>query len=115
VIVLDKLLVNGVWWVLRRVTDAVNHEMNDVSSLREALLAEEMRLELGEISEAEFRDVEEDLLARMRELRAQHVPEEEAGSPTRYSVETIEANVGEMPPGRHAGHQPRKRGRRVPR
>ena len=114
-IVLDKLLVNGVWWVLRRVADAASHEMNDESALREALLAAEMRLELGEITEVEFRDIEEDVLARMRDLRAQRVPHEDAESPTRYSVEAIEADVGEMPRGDHGGHRQRQRGRRVPR
>jgi hypothetical protein len=40
-----------------------------VDVLREELLAAQMRLELGEMSEAEFAAVERDLLARMREIR----------------------------------------------
>ena len=39
-IVVDKLLVSGIGWVLRRVADAVHCELYDESSLREELLAE---------------------------------------------------------------------------
>jgi len=37
--------------------------------LREELLAAQMRLELGEISEKEFAAIETDLLGRLREIR----------------------------------------------
>jgi hypothetical protein len=43
--------------------------MNDVDALREELLAAQMRLELGEMSEQAFAAVEAALLARMREIR----------------------------------------------
>ena len=48
--------------------DAVDAEMNDDSVLREELLAAQMRLELGEITEEEFTVVEAELLARLREI-----------------------------------------------
>ena len=44
--------------------------MSDDSVLREQLLEAEMRRETGEISDAEFEDIETDLLARIREIRA---------------------------------------------
>jgi hypothetical protein len=97
VIVVDKLLTRGIGWVLRRVADAVNHELVDESSLREELLAAEMRLELGEIDEDEFRRTEEAILARMRAARGHREAAPMPRSGMRYAVEAIEADAGEEP------------------
>jgi hypothetical protein len=100
VIVVDKLLARGIGWVLRRVADAVHGELYDESSLREELLAAEMRLELGEIDEDEFRAIEEGILGRMREIRGRRASAAPAAqSGTRYALEAIEADVGEEPQG----------------
>jgi hypothetical protein len=69
VIILDTLLVGGIKFVLRKIVDAVETQMNDDSVLHEELLAAQMRLELGEISEEDFAVVEADILARLREIR----------------------------------------------
>jgi hypothetical protein len=112
VIVVDKLLTSGIAWVLRRVADAVDTEVVDESSLREDLLAAEMRLELGEIDEDQFRAIEEAILGRMREARGRRAPAQAPRSGTRYAVEAIEADTGEEEhtPGRKAPNRaPRKR------
>jgi hypothetical protein len=69
VIILDTLLVGGIKFVLRKIVDAVESQLNDDSVLHEELLAAQMRLELGEITQDEFAVVEADLLARLREIR----------------------------------------------
>ena len=68
--------------------------MNDDTALREQLLAAQMRLELGEISEEEFKEIEGVMLARIREIQTRH--REEAGSVTsgEYKVTGIEATFG---------------------
>ena len=68
-IILDTLLIGGIKFVLGKLIAAVDAEMNDVDTLREELLAAQMRLELGEMSAEEFAAVEGELLARMREIR----------------------------------------------
>ena len=68
-IILDTLLVGGIKFVLRKIVDAVESQMNDDSVLHEELLAAQMRLELGEITQEEFAVVEADILARLREIR----------------------------------------------
>lgn len=68
-IILDTLLVGGIKFVLRKIVDAVESQLNDDSVLHEELLAAQMRLELGEITQDEFAAVEADLLARLREIR----------------------------------------------
>ena len=68
-IILDTLLVGGIKFVLRKIVDAVESQLNDDSVLHEELLAAQMRLELGEITEEDFAAVEADILARLREIR----------------------------------------------
>jgi hypothetical protein len=70
VIILDTLLIGGLRFVFAKIAEAVDAQLSDDGALREELLAAQMRLELGEIDEAEFAAVERDVLARLRELRA---------------------------------------------
>jgi len=66
---LDSLMIGGISWALRTVVTAAEAEMNDDTALREQLLAAEMQREMGEITDDEFRDIERDLLARIREIK----------------------------------------------
>ena len=68
--ILDSLMISGIRWALQTALTAAEAEMNDDSVLREQLLEAEMRREMGEISDDEFRDIEADLLARIREIKA---------------------------------------------
>src|SRR6187549_1692481 len=67
--ILDSLMISGIRWVLETTVTAAEAEMNDDTVLREQLLETEMRREMGEITDEEFRDVESDLLARIREIK----------------------------------------------
>src|ERR1700712_2568199 len=68
-IILDSLLIGGLKFVFDKIATAVDEEMNDEGSLREELLAAQMRVELGEMDEGDFALLERDILARMREIR----------------------------------------------
>jgi hypothetical protein len=105
VIILDTLLVGGIKFVLRKIVDAVDAQLNDDGVLREELLAAQMRLELGEITEAEFAEVEADILARLREIRERQRGETPAAGDMR--ITGIEATTfadepadEDRPPGR---------------
>ena len=76
-ILLDSLLIGGIKFVLGKIVDAVDAEMNDDTRLREKLLAAQMQVELGEMSGEEFAEVERAVLGRLRELREER--EAEAG------------------------------------
>jgi hypothetical protein len=91
VIILDTLLVGGIRFVLGKIADAVEAEMSDDTVWREELLAAQMRLELGEITEAQFARIERELLARIREIRERR--QGPAESPGRLRVTGIEASV----------------------
>ena len=78
-IILDTLVIGGIKFVLRRIAEAVDAQMNDVDALREELLAAQMRLELGEMSPGQFAALERDLLARLREIRERATGGEDSG------------------------------------
>ena len=54
-IILDTLLIGGLRFVLDKIAAAVDAELDDDTVLREELLAAQMRLELGEITERSSR------------------------------------------------------------
>ena len=84
--ILDSLMISGIRWALETALTAAEAEMNDDSVLREQLLEAEMRREMGEISDEEFRDIEADLLVRIREIKARR----EGGGPIEMGAEPIE-------------------------
>ena len=61
--ILDTLLIGILRFVLDKVVAAAEAEMQDDTALREQLLEAQMRLELGEISDEEFAEIEQDVLA----------------------------------------------------
>ena len=89
---LDSLLVGGLRFVLDKVAAAVDTELNDDTALRDQLLAAQMRLELGEMTQSEFDALETDLLARLREIRERRQGSDAAAlSPKDYTITGIEA------------------------
>jgi hypothetical protein len=56
-------------FVFDKIAAAVDTELNDDTALREQLQAAQMRMELGEMTQAEFDELEADILARLREIR----------------------------------------------
>ena len=67
--ILDSLLVGSLRFVLDKIVAAAEAEAGDDTSLREQLLEAQMQLELGEISESDFAEIERDVLARIREIK----------------------------------------------
>ena len=68
--ILDSLLIGSLRFVLDKIVAAAEAEAHDDSALREQLLEAQMRLELGELSEEEFAEIERDILARVRAMKA---------------------------------------------
>ena len=92
--ILDSLLIGSLRFVLDKIVAAAEAEAADDSSLREQLLEAQMRLELGEITDEEFSDIENDILARIREIKGQQQgpltmsPQDKIGSVEIESFET---------------------------
>jgi len=69
---LDSLLIDGLKFVMGKLLEIAEAELNDDTRLRERLLDAQMRLELGELSAEEFSEIEQDVFARLREVRGGH-------------------------------------------
>ena len=67
--ILDSLLIGSLRFVLDKVVAAAEAESQNDTTLREQLLEAQMRLELGEISDKQFAEIERDVLARIREIK----------------------------------------------
>jgi hypothetical protein len=67
--ILDSLLIGSIRFVLDKVIAAAETELQDDTALRDRLLEAQMRLELGEISDEEFSDIERDVLIAIREIK----------------------------------------------
>jgi hypothetical protein len=91
-LLIDSLLISGVKFVLDKIVAAVDTEMNDDTVLRERLLDAQMRVELGEMSQADFDELEADILVRIREIKERQRGGESAViSPKDMKVTGIEA------------------------
>jgi hypothetical protein len=90
--ILDSLLIGGLRFVFDKIAAAVDAELDDDTHLREQLLAAQMRLELGEMTQEELQLLEADVLARLREIRERRQRGEAAGlSPSDYTITGIDA------------------------
>lgn len=70
--------IKGVVWVAKQVAEQADREMYDEGKIRSKLMELELRLDMGEISEEEYMEVEEVLLDRLRVIRQRKAAEREA-------------------------------------
>lgn len=66
--ILDSLFVGGLRFVLEKVADVADRELNDPERWRALLLESQLAHENGEITAEELADREREILARLREL-----------------------------------------------
>jgi len=71
----DLLLapVNGFKFILGQIQKMANQELNDETVIKEQLLELQMRLELDEVSEEEYKEREAELFARLRVIKARQL------------------------------------------
>jgi hypothetical protein len=67
--ILDSLFIDGLRFVMDKLITVAEAELQDDTVIRERLLDAQMRLELGELTEEEFADIERDVFDRLRELK----------------------------------------------
>ena len=61
--------IDGVAWIAQKLAEHAEDELYDAGAVRGQLTELEMRYDLGEMSEEEFFEAEETLLARLRMIR----------------------------------------------
>ena len=75
-LLVDDLLllpVDGFKFILRQIQQIVDRELNDESVIKSQLLELQMRLELDEITEDEYKESEATLFARLRVIKQQQL------------------------------------------
>ena len=73
---LDDLLlspVNGFIFILNQIQKIADKELNDDTFIKEQLLELQMRVELDEISDEEYKEREAELFARLRAIKARQL------------------------------------------
>jgi hypothetical protein len=93
VFLLDSLLFGGLRFVLDKVAKAADAEMDDEARLREILLDGQMQLEAGELTEAEYADLERDVLKHLSAARRRRTEDTDAESTSGYKVTGADVDV----------------------
>jgi hypothetical protein len=65
-----KLPVKGFEWIMRQIQTMANEELLNDQPWKERLIELQMRLELGEITEADYTEQEAQVFQALREIRA---------------------------------------------
>jgi hypothetical protein len=66
-----KAPIAGVRWILKQVQTMANEELFNDQVWKERLIELQMKLELGEISEEDYKEEEQVIFQRLREIRQQ--------------------------------------------
>ena len=70
--IIDDILLaplKGMIWLGKKINDIVEKEVSDEGRIKERLMELQMRFELDEINEEEYKRQEEELLARLDAIR----------------------------------------------
>ena len=84
--------VAGIKWSLGKVQNVVEEELTDDTPIKQELMELQMRLELGDITDAVYLEREAELMARLRDVRAwrERLGKATSGGPVRVARDTDE-------------------------
>jgi hypothetical protein len=84
--------VAGIRWSLGKVQQVVEEELTDDAPIRQELLELQMKVELGDITDAQYIEREGELMARLREVRAwrERLGKGTSGGPVRVARDDAE-------------------------
>jgi Gas vesicle protein G len=79
--------VAGIRWSLGKVQALVEEELTDDTPVKQDLMELQLKLELGDIDDAEYTRREAELMARLRDVRAwrEHFGKGTSGGPVRVA------------------------------
>jgi len=79
--------VAGIKWTLGKVQSVVEEELTDDTPVKQELMELQLRLELGDIDDAEYVRREAELMARLRDVRAwrERLGKATSGGPVRMA------------------------------
>jgi Gas vesicle protein G len=84
--------VAGIKWSLGKVQNVVEEELTDDAPIKQELMELQMRLELGDITDAVYLEREAELMARLRDVRVwrERLGKAMSGGPVRVARDTDE-------------------------
>ena len=88
--ILDSLLIGGIKFALEKVADVVDQEFNNPDTYHQRLMQAQMDLEEGRIDEETFAQLQDNIMARLRELRKD---DQVGGIADADSFEDIEVDI----------------------
>jgi len=79
--------VAGIKWTLGKVQSVVEEELTDDTPVKQELMELQLRLELGDIDDAEYIRRESELMAKLRDVRAwrERLGKATSGGPVRVA------------------------------
>jgi hypothetical protein len=79
--------VAGIRWSLSKVQAVVEEELTDDTPVKQELMELQLKLELGDIDDAEYSRREAELMERLRDVRAwrEHFGKATSGGPVRVA------------------------------
>ena len=79
--------VAGIKWTLGKVQSVVEEELTDDTPVKQELMELQLRLELGDIDDAEYVRRESELMAKLRDVRAwrERLGKATSGGPVRVA------------------------------
>jgi len=69
--------IGGILWMAKQIEERANTELDDTENLQKQLLALQLAFDLGDISEEEFEEREEELLLQIQALEDEEEEEDE--------------------------------------
>ena len=72
--IIDDILlapINGVIYLAKKINEVIENEISDEGSIKERLMALQMKFEMDEITEKEYDEKEDELLRLLSEIREQ--------------------------------------------
>jgi hypothetical protein len=73
ILLLPLAPLRGTIWLAEKLTEVAERELDSETTLRRLLVEAEMAFEAGELTEAEYEQVEDELLERLELVRAEEV------------------------------------------
>lgn len=96
--IIDDLLfspVNGLFFVVKKIHEMVEQELNDETVIKQQLLELQMQLELEEISEEEYSEREAEVFARLRSIKERQLEVMQQPHTAESSSMIIETSVAD--------------------
>ena len=69
--------LKGVMWLADKLKEQAENEIYNEDAVRGRLMELELRLDMGEITEAEYQEAEDQLMALLSEIRERRAAEQE--------------------------------------